>query len=71
MFKHNQVRRSRVIKLNNKQICFWSSLKNWARDVEEDINSQNDLIDRITNKTDQAQSKIEQQNKQMLEILKK
>lgn len=46
-------------------------MKNLALDVEEEINTQNDLIDRITDQTDQAHFKIEQQNKQMSKLLKK
>jgi len=46
-------------------------LKNLAIGLSEEIDSQNDLIDNITNKTENADILLQQQNKDMLHLLKK
>ncbi|XP_044737884.1 synaptosomal-associated protein 29 [Chrysoperla carnea] len=46
-------------------------LKGLAIDLSEEIDSQNDLIDNITYKTDKADLTIHRQNKEMNKILKK
>lgn len=46
-------------------------LKHLAIGLSEEIDSQNDLIDNITDKTEKADITLQQQNKDMLHILKK
>ncbi|XP_050308924.1 synaptosomal-associated protein 29 [Anthonomus grandis grandis] len=46
-------------------------LKGLAGDLGEEIDSQNDLLDRINDKTDRADLNIQRQNKEMMKILKK
>lgn len=46
-------------------------LKHLAIGLSEEIDSQNDLIDNITDKTEKADITLQQQNKEMLHILKK
>lgn len=46
-------------------------LKNLAIGLSEEIDSQNDLIDNITDKTERADILLQQQNKDMLHLLKK
>ncbi|XP_012224756.1 synaptosomal-associated protein 29 [Linepithema humile] len=46
-------------------------LKNLAIGLSEEIDSQNDLIDNITDKTERADIVLQQQNKDMLHLLKK
>lgn len=48
-----------------------SRLKGLATDLSYEIESQNDLIDNITNKTELADITIGKQNKEMQRILKK
>lgn len=48
-----------------------SRLKGLATDLSYEIESQNDLIDNITNKTELADITIGKQNKDMQRILKK
>jgi len=46
-------------------------LKHLAIGLSEEIDSQNDLIDNITDKTEKADIMLQQQNKDMLHLLKK
>ncbi|XP_018399883.1 PREDICTED: synaptosomal-associated protein 29 [Cyphomyrmex costatus] len=46
-------------------------LKHLAIGLSEEIDSQNDLIDNITDKTEKADITLQQQNKDMLHLLKK
>lgn len=46
-------------------------LKHLAIGLSEEIDSQNDLIDNITDKTEKADILLQQQNKDMLHLLKK
>lgn len=46
-------------------------LKNLAIGLSEEIDSQNDLVDNITDKTERADILLQQQNKDMLHLLKK
>lgn len=48
-----------------------SRLKGLATDLSQEIDTQNDLIDDITNKTESADLMIQRQNKDMSRILKK
>ncbi|KAI4454846.1 synaptosomal associated protein [Holotrichia oblita] len=48
-----------------------SRLKGLATDMSQEIDTQNDLIDNITNKTESADLMIQRQNKDMQRILKK
>lgn len=48
-----------------------AKLKNLAIGLSEEIDLQNDLIDNITDKTDKADILLQQQNKDMLHLLKK
>ncbi|KAL1502615.1 hypothetical protein ABEB36_007733 [Hypothenemus hampei] len=48
-----------------------SRLKGLASELGQEIDSQNDLIDNISNKADQADLMVQRQNKEMLKILKK
>ncbi|XP_030747436.1 synaptosomal-associated protein 29 [Sitophilus oryzae] len=48
-----------------------SRLKGLASELGEEIDSQNDLIENITNKTEQADLSIQKQNKDMTRILRK
>lgn len=48
-----------------------SRLKGLASDLSYEIDSQNDLIDNITNKTETADMMIGRQNKDMQRLLKK
>lgn len=48
-----------------------SRLKGLATDLSQEIDTQNDLIDNITNKTETADLNIQRQNKEMNRILKK
>lgn len=48
-----------------------SRLKGLATDLSYEIDSQNDLIDNITTKTETADLAITKQNKDMMRILKK
>lgn len=46
-------------------------LKHLAVGLSREIDSQNDLIDNITDKTEKADITLQQQNKDMLHLLKK
>lgn len=46
-------------------------LKNLAIGLSEEIDSQNDLIDNITDKTEKADITLQKQNKDMLHLMKK
>lgn len=48
-----------------------AKLKHLAIGLSEEIDSQNDLIDNITDKTEKADIMLQQQNKDMLHLLKK
>ena len=48
-----------------------SRLKGLATDLSYEIDSQNDLIDNITNKTDVSDLAIQKQNKDMNRLMKK
>jgi len=48
-----------------------AKLKSLAIGLSEEIDSQNDLIDNITNKAENADILLQQQNKDMLHLLKK
>lgn len=48
-----------------------AKLKHLAIGLSEEIDSQNDLIDNITDKTEKADILLQQQNKDMLHLLKK
>ncbi|KAF7285910.1 hypothetical protein GWI33_009381 [Rhynchophorus ferrugineus] len=48
-----------------------SRLKGLASELGEEIDSQNDLIDNITNKAEKAELTVQKQNKDMQKILKK
>lgn len=48
-----------------------SRLKGLATDLSQEIDTQNDLIDNISNKTEKADINIQRQNKDMQRILKK
>lgn len=48
-----------------------AKLKHLAIGLSEEIDSQNDLIDNITDKTERADITIQKQNKEMLHLMKK
>jgi len=61
-----------------KKICFLdemcsslSRLKGLAHGLNEEITTQNEMVDRITNKTDRAEGTIVHQNRDMNRLLKK
>lgn len=65
----------RVTKALEQNLCEMSGslarLKHLAIGLSEEIDSQNDLIDNITDKTERADILLQQQNKDMLHLLKK
>lgn len=56
--------------IDNK-LFFFFRLKGLASELGEEIDSQNDLIDNITNKAEKAELTVQKQNKDMQKILKK
>jgi hypothetical protein len=48
-----------------------SRLKGLAHGLNDEISTQNEMLDRITNKTDRAEATIDHQNRDMNRILKK
>ncbi|XP_012539784.1 synaptosomal-associated protein 29 [Monomorium pharaonis] len=63
---------TRVLEQNlNEMSGSLARLKHLAIGLSEEIDSQNDLIDTITDKTEKADITLQQQNKDMLHLLKK
>lgn len=63
---------NQVLDKNLDDMCSsLSRLKGLAQGLGEEIDTQNDLVDRITDKTDKADVTLMRQNKEMSRILKK
>lgn len=63
---------NKIIDRNLEDMCTsLSRLKGLAEGLGEEIESQNEMIDRLTDKTDKADFTIMRQNKEMDKLLKK
>lgn len=61
-----------IVDRNLEDMCTsLSHLKGLAEGLGEEIGSQNDMLDRINDKTDKADFTIVQQNKEIKKLLKK
>ena len=63
---------NQVLDRNLDDMCSsLSRLKGLAQDLGEEIDTQNELLDHLNDKTDKADFNIMRQNKEMSRILKK
>jgi synaptosomal-associated protein 29 len=63
---------NKIIDRNLEDMCTsLTRLKGLAEGLGEEIDSQNEVIDRVTDKTDKADFSITRQNKEMNKLLKK
>jgi synaptosomal-associated protein 29 len=63
---------NKVIDRNLEDMCFsLSRLKGLAEGLGEEIDTQNEVLDRLNDKTDKADFTILRQNKEMNKLLKK
>lgn len=63
---------NKIIDRNLEDMCTsLSHLKGLAEGLGEEIDTQNEMLDRLTDKTDKADFSIMRQNKDMSKLLKK
>jgi synaptosomal-associated protein 29 len=63
---------NKIVDKNLEDMCFsLTRLKGLAEGLGDEIDAQNEMLDRLTDKTDKADFSIMRQNKDMNKLLKK